>query len=63
MSFLYSLIFAWTFFSAIEIFRLNEAMVQLTEGEKWCNVSYQNRIETRPCTINNQLPNVAKVEF
>jgi hypothetical protein len=49
----------WGLFSAYEIVRLND----INNGDKWCNVSYQNRIETRPCTINNELPNVAKVEF
>ena len=41
-----------------EIVRLNDENVQLSKAERWCNVSYQNRIETRPCTISNELANV-----
>lgn len=47
-----------TVYLAYEIVRLNDENVRLSEGERWCNVSYQNRIETRPCTISNELANV-----
>lgn len=60
---IHAVITALAIFAAYEIVKMNDANVALSEAERWCNVSYQNRIETRPCTINNELQNVAEVKL
>lgn len=53
-----ALIVCFAIFASCEIVRLNDENVKLSEGEKWCNVSYKNRIETRPCTVSAELETV-----
>ena len=40
----------------------DEAVVAKSSKQKWCSVRYNTYTETRPCTIENELGQVARLD-